>query len=81
MRVGAHRAARDAWCRVIDAEYEAFCARVDASDDTPLDPYGAQAVDEFFAVASEMFFVAPQVLKQEHPQLYALLAGYYMQAP
>jgi Mlc titration factor MtfA (ptsG expression regulator) len=75
------RAARDAWCRVIDAEYAAFCERVDAGEDTLLDPYGAEAVDEFFAVASEVFFVAPQALRREHPELHALLAGYYRQDP
>ena len=76
-----HRAARDAWCRVIDAEYAAFCARVDAGEDTLLDPYGAESVDEFFAVSSEVFFVAPGELRLEHPDLYAMLAGYYKQDP
>jgi len=75
------QAAREAWCRVIDAEFEAFCERVDGGDDTLLDPYGAQSVDEFFAVASEVFFVAPADLRAEHPALYELLAGYYRQDP
>jgi len=43
--------------------------------------YGAQSVDEFFAVASEVFFVAPADLRVEHPALYELLAGYYRQDP
>jgi Mlc titration factor MtfA (ptsG expression regulator) len=76
-----HRAAREAWCRVIDAEYDEFCQRVDSGEDTLLDPYGAEAVDEFFAVASEVFFVAPDDLKLEHPRLYELLAGFYKQDP
>jgi Mlc titration factor MtfA (ptsG expression regulator) len=76
-----HRAARDAWRRTIGAEYAAFCERVDAGEDTLLDPYGAEAVDEFFAVASEVFFVAPGELQLEHPELYALLASYYRQDP
>jgi len=75
------RAAREAWCKVIDAEYEAFCDRVDAQVDTLLDPYGAEGVDEFFAVSSEVFFVAPADLIAEHPALYELLAGYYQQDP
>jgi len=75
------RAARAAWRRVIDTEYAAFCDRVDAACDTLLDPYGAESVDEFFAVASEVFFVAPQEMRVEHPELYALLAGYYRQDP
>jgi Mlc titration factor MtfA (ptsG expression regulator) len=75
------RAARQAWCEVIDAEYAAFCDRVDAGFDTLLDPYGAEGVDEFFAVASEVFFVAPRDLRAEHPRLYELLSGYYRQDP
>jgi Mlc titration factor MtfA (ptsG expression regulator) len=75
------RAARDAWCEVIDAEYAAFCDRIDAGLETLIDPYGAEAVDEFFAVTSEVFFVAPRDLLAEHPRMYALLAGYYGQDP
>ena len=46
-----------------------------------LDPYGAESPEEFFAVASEAFFVAPQDMRAEHPALYELLAGYYRQDP
>jgi len=75
------RAARDAWAAVIDAEFNAFCGQVDAGEDTLLDPYGAEGVDEFFAVASEVFFVAPGDLRLEHPALYDLFSGYYKQTP
>ncbi len=74
-------AQRDHWAAVIDSEYAAFCDRVDAGEDTVLDPYGAEAVEEFFAVGSEAFFVAPQALIAEQPHLYALLSGYYRQDP
>ena len=37
--------------------------------------------EEFFAVASEGFFVTPQALKAEQPALYRLLASYYRQDP
>ena len=72
---------RDGWIATLDREYEAFCERVDVGEDTALDPYGAEAVDEFFAVASEAFFVAPVAMQAEHPALYALLRGYYGQDP
>jgi MtfA peptidase len=75
------RAAREAWRRVLGEEFHDFCDRVDAGEDTLLDPYGAESVDEFFAVASEVFFVAPDELRLAHPQLYELLAGYYRQDP
>lgn len=75
-------AARDAWIACIDAEYEKFAAWIDAGDDdTALDPYGAEAVDEFFAVAVEAFFVAPDRMREDHPQLYTLFAGYFRQEP
>jgi Mlc titration factor MtfA (ptsG expression regulator) len=77
----ADRAARKAWAAVLDSEFNDFCDRVGAGHDTLLDPYGAEGVDEFFAVASEVFFVAPGDLRMEHPALYDLLAGYYQQNP
>ncbi len=69
------------WHTVLMREYEDFCERVDAGDDTMLDPYGAESPEEFFAVATEAFFVAPQDMRDEHPALYALLARYYRQDP
>jgi hypothetical protein len=72
---------RQRWQAVLGADYEAFCQRVDAEEDTALDPYGADSPEEFFAVASEAFFVAPVELRMEHPALYELLAGYYCQDP
>lgn len=75
------RAARERWLAVLEPEWQDFCARVDAGEDTLIDPYGAEAIDEFFAVSSEVFFVDPTALRDEHPALYALLAGYYRQDP
>ena len=69
------------WQRTLSREYTAFCARVDAGDDTALDPYGAGAPEEFYAVASESFFVDPLAMQAEHPALYALLARLYRQDP
>ena len=73
--------ARAEWLRTLDTEYRAFVARVDAGEETPLDPYGAEAPEEFFAVASEAFFVNPQTLRSEQPMLYALLQRYYRTDP
>jgi Mlc titration factor MtfA (ptsG expression regulator) len=75
------RAARDAWLQVLLDEFDEFCERVDAAQDTLLDPYGAQAPEEFFAVAAEAFFVAPLAFRAEHPRLYALLQGFFQQDP
>ena len=68
---------RAEWTATLSREYEAFVARVDAQERTALDPYGAEAPEEFFAVASESFFVSPQAARQEHPALYDLLARFY----
>lgn len=74
-------AERARWIGIIDAEWEKFCARVDAGEQTLIDPYGAEAVEEFFAVAAEAFFVAPAALRAEEPALYGLLAGFLRQDP
>ncbi|MBC7481386.1 MAG: zinc-dependent peptidase [Rhizobacter sp.] len=76
-----NRAAHDAWLSVLSDEFDAFCEHVDAEQDTLLDPYGAQAPEEFFAVAAEAFFVAPMGFQAEHPRLYTLLHGFFQQDP
>lgn len=77
----ASAAERRAWVEVLMVEYDRFCERVVCGHATALDPYGTEAPDEFFAVASESFFVAPRALKEEQPGLYRLLASYYRQDP
>ena len=72
---------RAAWLAVLIPEYDRFRERVVCGYDTVLDPYAAEAPDEFFAVASEAFFVTPTALKTEQPALYRLLASYYRQDP
>jgi hypothetical protein len=74
-------AARRAWLATLQSEFDAFAALVDDGVDTLLDPYAAEAPEEFFAVASEAFFVAPLDLKHERPAMYDLLAAYYRQDP
>jgi len=70
-----------AWQATLQAEFDAFVQRVDAGQDTVLDPYGASGEEEFFAVASEAFFVSPEVMKKEHPALYGMLCRFYLQDP
>jgi Mlc titration factor MtfA (ptsG expression regulator) len=75
------RAAREHWLAVLSDEYNSFCERVDADGDTLLDPYAAEAPEEFFAVASEAFFVAPRDFEAEHPKFYELLRDFFKQDP
>lgn len=65
------------WDDILLGEYTAFCERVDAGQDTALDPYGASGPDEFFAVASEAFFVRRDALRASHPRLDTLLQAFY----
>ncbi len=62
-------------------EYEHFVQRVEADEATVLDPYGASAEDEFFAVASEAFFVNAAQMQKEHPALYGMLCRLFLQDP
>jgi MtfA peptidase len=73
--------ARQQWQAVLQAEYDWFCERVVCGHDSVIDPYGAEAIDEFFAVASEAFFMTPRALKEQQPAMYRLLEGYYRQDP
>lgn len=69
------------WVDTLARSFERFVQAVDREEETLLDPYGAQAPEEYFAVASEAFFVAPQRLLQADPTLYALLKSWYRQDP
>ncbi|MEO5735446.1 MAG: M90 family metallopeptidase [Rubrivivax sp.] len=75
------------WRATWATEFDGFAARVDAEAEsgaasaTVLNPYGASDPAEFFAVASEAFFVNPAGLCTEHAPLYQLLARYYRQDP
>ena len=69
------------WAAALSREYRRFCEQVESGAQTVLDPYGATGEEEFFAVASESFFVAPKDLRAEHPDLYGMLARFYRQDP
>ncbi len=69
------------WRATLQDEFTRFSQRVDAGEDTALDPYGASGEEEFFAVASEAFFVGPEAMKKEHPALYGMLCRFYLQDP
>lgn len=72
---------RHEWSQTLTEAYEDFISRVDAQEPTALDPYGTQSPEEFFAVASEAFFVNAPAARAEHPRLYALLARFYRVDP
>lgn len=69
------------WFAVLEPEFEHLCRLVDRGMETAIDPYGCEGPEEFFAVASEAFFVTPWALKEQQPAMYRLLASYYLQDP
>lgn len=75
------RRSHERWAQTMDQEFRYFCTCVEAGDETLLDPYGSESVGEFFAVASEAFFVAPADLRDKHPQMYDLLGAFFRQDP
>ncbi len=70
-----------AWRRALTAAYDDFCARVNDGEETAIDPYAAENPAEFFAVASEVFFADPLLLRDEYLDVYAQLAAFYRQDP
>jgi MtfA peptidase len=68
---------RARWSEVFSAAYTDFCARVDADEDTAIDPYAAESPGEFFAVLSEAFFEIPDVVQEEYPEVYEQLRLFY----
>ena len=73
--------ARARWVATLTERHDAFCNSVDCGGDTFLEPYAALGLEEFFAVASEAFFVAPAGLQAEDAAVYNLLARFYLQDP
>lgn len=69
------------WARDFQHSYDAFCRQVDAGRDTAIDPYAAEAPEEFFAVATEYHFSAPQLLEREMPAVAAHLRRFYGPSP
>lgn len=79
------RQARQAWLAVMQAQHEAFrekaiVAERFGGEPTWLDPYGATAIDEFFAVASEAYFVNRPRFEQEFAPLATLFDSFYGRA-
>ena len=68
-----------AWAKSFSAAFTDFSKRIEAGEDTPIDPYAAENPGEFFAVLSEVFFEMPQIIVDEYPAVYEQLKAYYKQ--
>lgn len=75
------RAWQREWARDFQAAYDGFCVEVDAGRDTPIDPYAAEAPEEFFAVLSEYHFSDPHTLRAGMPAVAEHLARFYGPSP
>jgi MtfA peptidase len=69
------------WARDFQSAYADLCHRVDRGEETSIDSYATESPAEFFAVLSEYFFEAPDVLQQAYPAVYGLLSRFYRQDP
>lgn len=72
---------RGRWARDFQRAYDDFCMQVDLGRETALDPYAAEAPEEFFAVATEYHFSAPHVLAEAMPDVATHLQRFYGPSP
>lgn len=69
------------WAADFQQAFDALCERLDAGQESPIDPYAAEAPEEFFAVTSEYHFSAPSLLQAEFPAVAAHLRRFYGPSP
>lgn len=82
---GSARAARQQWLAMLEPAWETFREQVIIAErfggEPPwLDAYGAQSIDEFFAVACEAYFVNREAFDQACPSLGALFDAFWRPA-
>jgi len=69
------------WAEAMSDAYERLVDAAERRQRTLIDPYGATNPAEFFAVATETFFLASVDLARAEPDLYAALRDYYRLDP
>jgi MtfA peptidase len=67
------------WDRVIEQEFQRLVKAAREGEPTLMDYYGATNEAEFFAVATECFFECGPRMREQHPELYAILQEFYRQ--
>ncbi|MEE1868833.1 MULTISPECIES: M90 family metallopeptidase [Pseudomonas] len=71
------------WAKAMQDAFDDLNRQLDRNPDaeTAIDPYAAENPAEFFAVTSEYFFSAPDLLDAAYPAVYQQLRGFYRQDP
>jgi Mlc titration factor MtfA (ptsG expression regulator) len=71
---------RKRWSEDLSNAYDALCLQVAEGKDACINPYAAANPAEFFAVVSEYFFTAPDILKKCCPGVHRQLTLFYRPA-
>jgi Mlc titration factor MtfA (ptsG expression regulator) len=71
------REARRRWREVMQEAFDRLNRMLDEGFETPIDPYAAEAPDEFFATVSEYWFSAPDLLEAALPQVHVEFSRFY----
>ena len=69
------------WIRVFSQAFNNLQQQLVNRRQAVTNGYGVSDPAEFFAVVSEYFFAAPQVLKERSPAVCELLVLFYRQSP
>jgi len=72
---------RREWIATMQRGFERLSHAADRGHDTAIDPYGAEAPEEYFAVTSEMHFSQPAALREAEPAVARLLEAFYGPSP
>lgn len=70
---------RKRWAEALSEAYDVLRRQVAAGDSAYINPYAATSPAEFFAVLTEYYFTAPDILKRCCPDVYRQLTLFYRQ--
>ncbi|HMB73689.1 MAG TPA: M90 family metallopeptidase, partial [Gammaproteobacteria bacterium] len=65
------------WIRTFQAAWDELHLALDRGEEPWLDPYAAEDPAEFFAVCTELFFDAPEELRERLPAIHAELRSFF----
>ncbi len=69
------------WMAALHTAHSLLVEQVSLDQPPYLDPYACEGLEEFFAVSTEAFFVAPDTLQANAPAWYTQLQGFFSQDP